>query len=151
MLVSVIHQHESAIGIHISPSTWTSLPPPTPSHPSWLSQSSGLSPTSVSPFLTCKYIHQYHISRFHMFMSAYDIYISLSDLLHSVQLALGSSSTLELSQMCSFLLVSSFLLYIYVPQLLYLFIYQWTSKWLPCPSYCTCILFSYGFLRVYAQ
>ena len=49
-----------------------------------------------------------------MYASAYDIYISPSDLLHSVQLALGSSSTLELSQMCSFLLVSSFLLYIYM-------------------------------------
>ena len=33
VLVSAIHQHESTIGIHISPSTGTSLPPPTPSHP----------------------------------------------------------------------------------------------------------------------
>ena len=29
----------SAIGIHISPPSWISLPPPTPSHPSRLSQS----------------------------------------------------------------------------------------------------------------
>ena len=41
MLVSAIHQHESAIGVHMSPPSWTSLPPPTPSHPSRLSQSTG--------------------------------------------------------------------------------------------------------------
>ena len=31
MLVSVIHLHESAIGVHRSPPFWTFLPPPTPS------------------------------------------------------------------------------------------------------------------------
>ena len=42
MLVSAIHQHESAIGIPMSPPFWASLPPPLPSipsHPSRLSQS----------------------------------------------------------------------------------------------------------------
>ena len=43
MLVSAIQQYESAIGIHMSPPSWTSLPPPTPSHPSRLSQNTGLS------------------------------------------------------------------------------------------------------------
>ena len=38
-LASAIHQHESAISIHMSPPSWTSLLPPTPSHPSRLSQS----------------------------------------------------------------------------------------------------------------
>ena len=33
MLVSIIHQHESATGGHVSLPFWTSLPPPTPSHP----------------------------------------------------------------------------------------------------------------------
>ena len=32
MLVSAIHPHESAIDLHMSPPSWTSLPPPTPSH-----------------------------------------------------------------------------------------------------------------------
>ena len=43
MLVSAKRQHESALGIHESllPS-WTSLPPPTLSHPSRLSQSTSL-------------------------------------------------------------------------------------------------------------
>ena len=27
-------------------------------------------------------------------------------------------------------------IYVYIPQLLYPFIYQWTSRWLPCPDYC---------------
>ena len=33
MLVSVIHQHELAMGIHMSRPSWISLPPLTPSHP----------------------------------------------------------------------------------------------------------------------
>ena len=32
VLISAMHQHESAIGIHISPPSWTSLSPPTTSH-----------------------------------------------------------------------------------------------------------------------
>ena len=41
MLVSVKHQHESAIGICKSALSWVSLPPPTLSHPFGLSQSTG--------------------------------------------------------------------------------------------------------------
>ena len=33
------NQHKSATDLHMSPPSWTSLPPPTPSHPSRLSQS----------------------------------------------------------------------------------------------------------------
>ena len=43
LMVSAIHQHESATSIHMSPPSWTSLPLPTPSQPSRLSQSPGLS------------------------------------------------------------------------------------------------------------
>ena len=32
VLVSAIHQHESATGIHMSPPSWPSLLPPTTSH-----------------------------------------------------------------------------------------------------------------------
>ena len=39
MLVSAKHQHESDIGIHMSPPSWTSLTPPSPSQPSRLIQS----------------------------------------------------------------------------------------------------------------
>ena len=39
LLFSVKPQHESAIGIHVSPPSWTSLPSPSPSHPSRLMQS----------------------------------------------------------------------------------------------------------------
>ena len=47
-----------------------------------------------------------------------------------------------------------------IPQLPYPFVCQWTSRLLPCPSYCTqccnehwgtCVSFYYGFLSVYAQ
>ena len=107
MLVSAIHHHDSATGIYMSPPSWTSLPPPCPSHPSRLSQSTrwsslchtanphslsilhmiiyvfpcscqfvppssspavstSLFSMSASPLLPCKYVHQYHLSRFHM-------------------------------------------------------------------------------------
>ena len=33
LLVSIMYQHELAVGIHMSPPIWTSLPPPTPSYP----------------------------------------------------------------------------------------------------------------------
>ena len=46
MLVSAIYQHESATGILMSLLSWTSLLPPTPSHPSRLLQSTGLSSLS---------------------------------------------------------------------------------------------------------
>ena len=49
---------------------------------------------------------------------------------------------------------------VYVPQLSYPFVWQWTSRLLPCPGYCkqcfdehwgTCVSFSSGFLIVYDQ
>ena len=49
---------------------------------------------------------------------------------------------------------------VYVPHLLYPFICQWTSRFLPYPSYCeqcysehwgTCVSLNCGFLRVYVQ
>ena len=55
LLFSIKPQHESAIGIHISPPFWTSLPCPSPSHPSRLIQSpwlSFLSDTANSPWLS---------------------------------------------------------------------------------------------------
>ena len=41
-LVSAIYQHEAAIGTHMFPPPWISLPPPTPSHPYRLSQSQAI-------------------------------------------------------------------------------------------------------------
>ena len=40
-MVFAIHQHESAMGIHVSPPSWNSCPPPSPLYPSRLSQSTG--------------------------------------------------------------------------------------------------------------
>ena len=50
LLFSVKPQHESATGIHISPPFWTSLPSPTPSHPSRLIQSPFQFPEPYSKF-----------------------------------------------------------------------------------------------------
>ena len=46
VLVSARHDHESAVGIHVSPPWLTSLPPPTPLQPSRMLQSPGLSSLS---------------------------------------------------------------------------------------------------------
>ena len=49
---------------------------------------------------------------------------------------------------------------VYIPLLFYPFICQWTSRLLPCSSYCkqrckeqwdTCVFFNFDFLRIYAQ
>ena len=51
VLVFAIYQNASAMGIHMSPPSGGSLPPPTPSHPSRLSQSTGFELlTSYSTF-----------------------------------------------------------------------------------------------------
>ena len=56
VLVSSIHKHESVIGIHMSPPSWTSIPPPTPLHPSKLSQSIGFDlPAASSKFSLATY------------------------------------------------------------------------------------------------
>ena len=54
MLVSAIHQHESAIGVHISLPSWISLPPPTPHHSSRLSQGTRLSSRNQTANSHCK-------------------------------------------------------------------------------------------------
>ena len=43
-----------------------------------------LFPISASPLLPCKEDHQYHPSRFHIYMVMCNIFFSTSDLLHSV-------------------------------------------------------------------
>ena len=40
--------------------------------------------TAVSQFLSCKLVHLYHFSRFHIYALICDICFSFSDLLHSV-------------------------------------------------------------------
>ena len=51
---------------------------------------------SVSPLLPRTWVHWYCLSRFHICVLIYDICFSFSDLLHSVEEALGSS-TLKLT------------------------------------------------------
>ena len=50
VLVSAIHQHKSAIGRHMCPPSWTSLPPATPSHRSQWLQSTVALPVLCSNF-----------------------------------------------------------------------------------------------------
>ena len=147
MLFSVKPQHESAIGIHMYPSSWNSIPISLPIPPLQvdteplfgfpesyrefpltiyfthgnisihvtLSIQLTLSyplPKSINLFSVCfsiatLQIFQYHLSRFNIYVLVNDIYLSLSDLLHSVSQALGSCISLELTQMGSFLWLSN--------------------------------------------
>ena len=53
-------------------------------HPPSSTVSISLFSKSALLFLPCKYIHQYHFSRCHIYALIYDICFSLSDLTHSV-------------------------------------------------------------------
>ena len=53
---------------------FSSFAPPSPP-----SVSTSLFPMSASPLLPCKWIHQYHLFRFHMHALIYNIYLSLFD------------------------------------------------------------------------
>ena len=77
--------------------------PPSPSP----AVSTSLLSTSVSSFLPCSWVHQYHFSRVHIYALIYNICFSLFDLLHSVGQALGSSISLPLTQIHSFLWLSN--------------------------------------------
>ena len=93
--------------------------------PSPPTESKSLSFMYVSPLLPCMQDHQYRLSRFHNIQH-------LSDLFHSVQQALGSFTSLELTHMCSFLQLSNISLFICTTTFLFC---VWTLRLLPRPSY----------------
>ena len=82
------------------------IPPPPPPP---------LSPLCVHTFVlyicvsisTCKPIHLYHFSRFHIYTLIYDICFSLSDLFHPVWQSLGPSTSLQMTQFHSILWLSN--------------------------------------------
>ena len=101
MLVSAVHQHEAAIGIHVSPRSWTSLPPP--SHPTSLGghSSPGWAPCIKQQIPTGCPFHTWWC----MFPSHYQFvppspspYVSLSLCLRL--LANGFISTIFLDSIC---------------------------------------------------
>ena len=82
--------------------------------------------TSLSPLAPCvlksvlyicvfipalSLVRQYHFSRFHIYVLAYGICFSLSDLLRSVWQTLGPTTSLQITQFCSFLWLSNTPLY----------------------------------------
>ena len=80
--------------IHVS-MLFSQIIPPSPSP----TESKSLFFTSVSLLLSCIQGHWYHLSKFHIYALVYCIGVVLSDLLHSVQQAPVSSTSLELIQM----------------------------------------------------
>ena len=78
------------------------LPHFIPASPSHLVPSSPFS-TSASLFLPCHQVDQYRFLKFHIYVLAYGIYFSLSDLLHSVRQILGPSTSLPDPAPCNIL------------------------------------------------
>ena len=92
ILYQLSHRETLSSLYHTANSHWLSLfpygnvlslyIPPSPSSP--LPMTTSLFSVSASPLLPCKDVHQYHLSRFHIYALIYDICFSFSDLLHSV-------------------------------------------------------------------
>ena len=81
-----------------------------------------------------RFISTIFFLRFRIYVLAYCICFSLSDLLHSVWQTISPPTSLEITQ---FLFYGWVIFHcIYVPHLLYPFICWWTFKLLPCPGYC---------------
>ena len=59
-------------------------------------------------------VHQYHFSRFHIYVLICGTCFSLSDLLHFVKEPLGSSTSLQLTQIHSFLWPNNIPLYKFI-------------------------------------
>ena len=97
-----------------------SLPSPT--------ESKSLFFTSVSLLLSCIQGHRYHLPKFHIYVLIYCIGAFLFWL---NSLCIIGSSFIYL------ILFNSWVIFhcVYVPQLSYPFVCQWTSRFLPCPSY----------------
>ena len=90
---------------------------------------------SVSPFPPCRWVHQCHLSRFHIYVLIYSICFSLSDLLHSVWRSLGPSTSLQITRFHSFLRLSDVPLYTCVTSSLSILPWR-TFRLFPCPGYC---------------
>ena len=110
--VLISHQFYTHQCIHVNPNCQFITPPPPPSHNFPPLVSIGLFSPSVSQLLPCKPVHLYHFSRFHIHALIYDIYFSLSDLLHSAWQSLDPSTSQQMTQFRSFLCLSNIPLYI---------------------------------------
>ena len=131
------------------------------SHLSFLPHPVSLSLFSVSasPLLLCKQVHQYRLSRFHVYALLYDVCFSLSDRLHSI---IGSRfiHLIRTNSNVFFFIAEQYSVVMYVPHLLCPSLCQWTFRLLPYPGYykqcCSklwgaCIFWNYDFIWIYAQ
>ena len=110
MFLLVTYFIHISVYMSITISQFTPQPPtPPPAFPPWCPYICSL---HVSLFLPCKPLHLYHFSTFHIYALIYDIYFSLSDLLHSVWQSVGPSTSLQMTQFCSFLWLSNIPWYI---------------------------------------
>jgi len=94
-----------------------------------------------SPLLSCKWVHRYHLSRFHIYILINDICFSLSGLLYSIT----GSGFIYLIRTSSnvFLFMAESMVYTCTTTF-YPFICQCTSRLLPC-------VFCSGFVVVVCQ
>ena len=120
---SILHIHVSVL--------FSPIVPPSPSP----TECKSLFFTSVSLLLSCLWGRLYCLSKFHIYALIYCIGVSLSDF----SLCIIGFSFIHFIKTDS----NVFFFYrwvishcAYVPRLPYPFVCQWTSRLLPCPSYC---------------
>ena len=132
-----MHRHESAIGIHMSLPSWTSLPSPTWSYPLLIVTEQGFE----LPALYSKFPLAVYFTYGNVYVTKYRL------LVHPPHW-----NWLKSIHFYGWVIFHC----IYVPQLLYPFICWWTSRLLPCPGFCkhycnehwcTCDFLNYGFAQ----
>lgn len=69
---------------------------------------------SASPFAALRLVYQYHLSRFHIYVFIYDIFLSLSDLLLFYYNRVSKSSLSELESNTTFVFVAEYLQCVYM-------------------------------------
>ena len=84
---------------------------------------------SVFLFLPLTEVHQCYFSRFHTYVLIYNIWFSLPDLAHSEWKVLGLSTSIQLTQICSFLLAEWYFIVYMCPNI---FIHSSVEWYLGC-------------------
>ena len=106
VLISAVHQLESAVGIHMSPPSGSSLPPPTPSHPSRLSQSTRFElPASCSKFPAALYFTYGNVYLFSSVQSLSRVRLFVTPWTAARQASLSITSSQSLLKLMSIELV----------------------------------------------
>ena len=108
VLLSAIHQHESALGIHMSHPSWTSLPLSTPSHPFrlsaehwfWLTETYSKSHWSSILHMVMYMFSCYSLHSSHPLLPSYCVHKFILYVCNSIQFSQFTSVTQSCLTLC---------------------------------------------------